>query len=36
LQGIVGIGVSFGVLIALKVDELAPVTRRITRLVKRA
>ncbi|MFD2397875.1 murein biosynthesis integral membrane protein MurJ [Prauserella oleivorans] len=36
LQGIVGIGVSFGVLIALKVDELAPVTRRITRLIRRA
>ncbi|PRX47701.1 putative peptidoglycan lipid II flippase [Prauserella shujinwangii] len=35
LQGIVGIGVSFGVLIALKVDELAPVTRRITRLLRR-
>ncbi|QWF80492.1 putative peptidoglycan biosynthesis protein MviN [Amycolatopsis sp. CA-230715] len=35
LQGLVGIGVSFGVLIALKVDELAPVTRRFTRLVKR-
>ncbi|OZM72696.1 murein biosynthesis integral membrane protein MurJ [Amycolatopsis antarctica] len=35
LQGVVGIGVSFGVLIALKVDELEPVTRRITRLLKR-
>ncbi|PXY38526.1 murein biosynthesis integral membrane protein MurJ [Prauserella flavalba] len=36
LQGVVGIGVSFGVLIALKVDELTPVTRRITRMVRRA
>lgn len=36
LQGIVGIAVSFGVLIALKVDELTPVTRRITRLLRRA
>jgi putative peptidoglycan lipid II flippase len=35
LQGIVGIGVSFGVLIAMKVPELAPVSRRITRLIKR-
>ncbi|OLT40729.1 murein biosynthesis integral membrane protein MurJ [Saccharomonospora sp. CUA-673] len=35
LQGIVGMGVSFGVLMALKVDELAPVTRRVTRLVRR-
>jgi putative peptidoglycan lipid II flippase len=35
LQGIIGIGVSFGVLIALKVPELDPVTRRITRMVKR-
>jgi putative peptidoglycan lipid II flippase len=35
LQGIVGIAVAFGVLAALKVDELAPVTKRITRLVKR-
>lgn len=35
LQGIVGIGVSFGVLIVLKVDELAPVTDRITRLLRR-
>ncbi|OQO90687.1 murein biosynthesis integral membrane protein MurJ [Saccharomonospora piscinae] len=34
-QGIVGIGVSFGVLIALKVDELAPVTRRISGLLRR-
>ncbi|MBK1784583.1 murein biosynthesis integral membrane protein MurJ [Prauserella cavernicola] len=36
LQGVVGMGVSFGVLIALKVDELTPVTRRITRMVRRA
>ncbi|GAB2979497.1 murein biosynthesis integral membrane protein MurJ [Amycolatopsis acidiphila] len=35
LQGIVGLGVSFGVLAALKVEELAPATKRITRLVKR-
>src|SRR5690606_38509038 len=35
LQGIVGMGVSFGVLMALKVDELAPVTRRVTRLIRR-
>jgi putative peptidoglycan lipid II flippase len=36
LQGIVGIGVSFGVLMALKVDELSPVTRRIGTMLKRA
>jgi putative peptidoglycan lipid II flippase len=35
LQGIVGLGVSFGVLAALKVEELAPATKRFTRLVKR-
>jgi putative peptidoglycan lipid II flippase len=35
LQGIVGIGVSFGVLMALKVEEVAPATARITRLIKR-
>ncbi|EHR63974.1 murein biosynthesis integral membrane protein MurJ [Saccharomonospora cyanea] len=35
LQGVVGIAVSFGVLIALKVDELAPVTRRISALLRR-
>ncbi|WP_373300517.1 murein biosynthesis integral membrane protein MurJ [Amycolatopsis deserti] len=35
LQGIVGLGVSFGVLALLKVDELAPATKRITRLIKR-
>jgi putative peptidoglycan lipid II flippase len=35
LQGLVGIAVSFGVLTALKVDELAPLTKRITRLVAR-
>ncbi|MEU3272204.1 murein biosynthesis integral membrane protein MurJ [Saccharomonospora sp. NPDC006951] len=35
LQGVVGIGVSFGVLIALKVDELTPVTNRITRMIGR-
>ncbi|MEU4674194.1 murein biosynthesis integral membrane protein MurJ [Amycolatopsis sp. NPDC023774] len=35
LQGIVGIGVSFGVLMALKVEELKPATSRITRLIKR-
>ncbi|WP_328612245.1 murein biosynthesis integral membrane protein MurJ [Amycolatopsis sp. NBC_00345] len=35
LQGIVGIGVSFGVLMALKVEELVPASSRITRLIKR-
>ncbi|MFD2479594.1 murein biosynthesis integral membrane protein MurJ, partial [Amycolatopsis albidoflavus] len=35
LQGIVGIAVSFGVLMALKVEELKPVTSRFTRLIKR-
>jgi putative peptidoglycan lipid II flippase len=35
LQGLVGLGVSFGVLAALKVEELAPATKRFTRLVKR-
>ncbi|EIF01199.1 murein biosynthesis integral membrane protein MurJ [Saccharomonospora glauca] len=35
LQGVVGLAVSFGVLIALKVDELAPVTRRISALLRR-
>ncbi|HVV09097.1 murein biosynthesis integral membrane protein MurJ [Amycolatopsis sp.] len=35
LQGFVGLAVSFGVLAALKVEELAPATKRITRLVKR-
>jgi len=35
LQGIVGIVVSFGVLVALKVEELKPATSRFTRLVKR-
>ncbi|MBB4687261.1 murein biosynthesis integral membrane protein MurJ [Amycolatopsis jiangsuensis] len=35
LQGIVGIAVSFGVLIALKVEELRPATSRLTRLIKR-
>jgi len=35
LQGIVGLGVSFGVLALLKVDELSPATKRITRLIKR-
>lgn len=35
LQGVVGIGVSFGVLMALKVEELKPATSRITRLIKR-
>ncbi|MTD56161.1 murein biosynthesis integral membrane protein MurJ [Amycolatopsis sp. RM579] len=35
LQGIVGLGVSFGVLAALKVEELAPATKRFTRLIKR-
>ncbi|WP_298179597.1 murein biosynthesis integral membrane protein MurJ [Saccharomonospora sp.] len=34
-QGIVGIAVAFGVLIALKVDELAPVTRRLAGLLRR-
>ena len=36
LQGLVGLGVSFGVLAALKVEELAPATKRFTRLIKRA
>jgi putative peptidoglycan lipid II flippase len=35
LQGLVGLGVSFGVLGALKVEELAPATKRFTRLIKR-
>jgi putative peptidoglycan lipid II flippase len=35
LQGFIGLGVSFGVLAALKVEELAPATKRFTRLVKR-
>ncbi|MDT8910462.1 murein biosynthesis integral membrane protein MurJ [Amycolatopsis sp. PS_44_ISF1] len=35
LQGIVGITVSFGVLMALKVEELKPASSRITRLIKR-
>jgi putative peptidoglycan lipid II flippase len=35
LQGVVGIAVSFGVLMALKVEELAPATARITRLIQR-
>jgi putative peptidoglycan lipid II flippase len=35
LQGVVGLGVSFGVLAALRVEELAPATKRFTRLVKR-
>jgi putative peptidoglycan lipid II flippase len=35
LQGIVGIVVSFGVLVALKVEELKPATARFTRLIKR-
>ncbi|WP_236790766.1 murein biosynthesis integral membrane protein MurJ [Amycolatopsis sp. GM8] len=35
LQGLVGLGVSFGVLAALKVEELAPATKRFTRLIKR-
>ncbi|WP_020663704.1 murein biosynthesis integral membrane protein MurJ [Amycolatopsis benzoatilytica] len=35
LQGFVGIAVSFGVLMALKVEELRPVTSRFTRLIKR-
>ncbi|WP_442875889.1 murein biosynthesis integral membrane protein MurJ [Amycolatopsis sp. NBC_01488] len=35
LQGIVGIVVSFGVLMALKVEELKPATSRFTRLIKR-
>jgi putative peptidoglycan lipid II flippase len=36
LQCVVGIVVSFGVLIALKVEEVAPAKARITRLIKRA
>ncbi|WP_019812665.1 murein biosynthesis integral membrane protein MurJ [Saccharomonospora saliphila] len=35
LQGIVGIGVSFGVLVALRIDELSPVTRRLSGLLRR-
>ncbi|WP_020669092.1 murein biosynthesis integral membrane protein MurJ [Amycolatopsis nigrescens] len=35
LQGVVGMVVSFGVLIALKIPELDGVTRRFTRLIKR-
>lgn len=35
LQGFIGLAVSFGVLAALKVEELAPATKRFTRLVKR-
>ena len=35
LQGTVGIVVSFGVLMALKVEELKPATSRFTRLIKR-
>jgi putative peptidoglycan lipid II flippase len=35
LQGVVGLAVSFGVLAALKVEELAPATKRFTRLIKR-
>ncbi|WP_409489641.1 murein biosynthesis integral membrane protein MurJ [Amycolatopsis sp. cmx-11-12] len=35
LQTAVGIVVSFGVLMALKVEELKPATTRITRLIKR-
>ncbi|GAB3486876.1 putative peptidoglycan lipid II flippase [Amycolatopsis cihanbeyliensis] len=36
LQGVVGLGVAFGVLVALKIDELNPITRRVTRMAKRA
>ncbi|WP_116200182.1 murein biosynthesis integral membrane protein MurJ [Amycolatopsis circi] len=35
LQGLVGLGVSFGVLAALRIEELAPARKRFTRLVKR-
>lgn len=35
LQGTVGLVVSFGVLAALKVEELAPATKRFSRLLKR-
>ncbi|MGW3960443.1 murein biosynthesis integral membrane protein MurJ [Amycolatopsis sp. NPDC005003] len=35
LQSVVGIVVSFGVLMALKVEELQPATSRFTRLIKR-
>ncbi|MPY97703.1 MAG: murein biosynthesis integral membrane protein MurJ [Actinophytocola sp.] len=35
-QSVVGLGVSFGVLAALKVDELAPLTNRVSRLLGRA
>jgi len=36
LQGIVGMGVSFGLLLALRVDELAPVTQRISSMLRRS
>ncbi|MQA60502.1 MAG: murein biosynthesis integral membrane protein MurJ [Actinophytocola sp.] len=36
VQSVVGLGVSFGVLAALKVDEISPLTSRFARLVKRA
>ena len=35
-QSIAGLGVSFGVLAALKVDEIAPLTNRLARLLGRA
>lgn len=36
LEGIVGIGVSFGLLIALRVDELAPITQRVSGILRRS
>lgn len=35
LESVVGLGVAFGTLGALKVDEIAPLTSRFTRLVRR-
>ncbi len=35
LQGLVGLGVSFGVLAALRIEELAPARKRLARLVRR-
>ncbi|WP_052583967.1 murein biosynthesis integral membrane protein MurJ [Saccharomonospora iraqiensis] len=35
VQGIVGLAVSFGVLAALRIDELAPITRRVAGMVRR-
>ncbi|MGH3449978.1 MAG: murein biosynthesis integral membrane protein MurJ, partial [Haloechinothrix sp.] len=35
VQAVVGLGVSFGALAALKVDELSPLTSRLSGVVKR-